>query len=230
MPIYGKTLWKSSSPEPNKPWGLNFAQIIGDRSTKIAKMMVLRWHLTFLRQSLLCFPVHFNGPYTFIWGKCWETRILDISSIIQLNWNLMRSIRAPSRNKIAKTEPIENPKWPPQSPSWKSVFDISFRNLLCSYRMTVGWNELKSRRSEIQDGSNDSAPLNKIASRAKNRKIFKRHLGQWSDFKIFAQKCSSSGPLPKLLQLFCLAEQNGARAKNRKKTCSSCIIVCFVIP
>ena len=40
MPIYGKKLQNSSSPEPNKPWGLIFAQIIVDRrSTKIAKMM-----------------------------------------------------------------------------------------------------------------------------------------------------------------------------------------------
>ena len=41
MPIYGKNLYKAS-PEPNKPWGLIYAQIIGDMtSTKIAKMMVL---------------------------------------------------------------------------------------------------------------------------------------------------------------------------------------------
>ena len=40
MPIYGKKLQNSSSPEPNKPWGLIFAQIIVDRRpTKIAKMM-----------------------------------------------------------------------------------------------------------------------------------------------------------------------------------------------
>ena len=50
MPIYGKNLQKSSSPEPNKPLALIFAQIMGDRrSTKIAKMMVLCWGLTFLQ-------------------------------------------------------------------------------------------------------------------------------------------------------------------------------------
>ena len=42
MPIYGKKTLESFSPEPNKPRGQIFAQIIGDRSsTKIAKMMVL---------------------------------------------------------------------------------------------------------------------------------------------------------------------------------------------
>ena len=50
MSIYCKNLKKSFSPEPSKPLGLIFAKIIGDRrSTKIAKMMVLCWHLTFLR-------------------------------------------------------------------------------------------------------------------------------------------------------------------------------------
>ena len=43
MFIYGKAFLKCFSPEPNKLWGLIFAQIIGEgKSTKIAKMMVLR--------------------------------------------------------------------------------------------------------------------------------------------------------------------------------------------
>ena len=44
----------------------------------------------------------------------------------------------------------------------------------------------------------------------KIEKIFKWHLilGQWLSFKIFAQKCSSNSPLPKLLKQYCLAEQN----------------------
>ena len=63
--IYGK----KSSPEPNKPWCLNFAQILGDRRfTKIAKMMVPRWHLTFLRQGQICFSCICMGPI-HIYGK-----------------------------------------------------------------------------------------------------------------------------------------------------------------
>ena len=52
-----------------------------------------------------------------------------------------------------------------------------------------------------------------MTTRAKNRKIFKQHLllGQWPDFKIFAQKFF--GPLPKLLKLLCSAEQNGLQGK-----------------
>ena len=46
--------------------------------------------------------------HAFIWalyiymGKLLRIHILDISSIIQLNQNLMMSIRVPSRHKIAK--------------------------------------------------------------------------------------------------------------------------------
>ena len=65
--IWYKTLKKSSSPEPNKPWGLIFAQIIRDRRpTKNAKIMVLCWRLTFLRQGQICFLMHLYGSYTFI--------------------------------------------------------------------------------------------------------------------------------------------------------------------
>ena len=147
MPIYGKNLYKSSSPELNKPWGLILAQIIGDGSTKIAKMMVLCWSLTFLGQVQICFLMHLYGPYTFIWEKCWEFIFwkFPLKTMIQLSWNLIRSIGLPSRHKIAKTEPIENPRWPPQPPFWKSVFDtlpkplVSLRrNLLCSNRTTSG--------------------------------------------------------------------------------------------
>ena len=94
-PYMLKTFKTSSSPEPNKPWGLIFAQILGDRrSIKIAKMMI---DLFTARSDLL--------PHAFVWvlyiymGKI---HILDISSIIQLNQNLMMSIRAVMRHKIAK--------------------------------------------------------------------------------------------------------------------------------
>ena len=62
-----------------------------------------------------------------------------------------------------------------------------------------------------QNCQNGSAPLNKMAARAKNRKTFKQHLlpGQWPDFKLISQKCSSHGPLPKLLEWFRSAKLNG---------------------
>ena len=62
-----------------------------------------------------------------------------------------------------------------------------------------------------QNCSNPSAPLNKMAARAKNRKTFKRLLllNQKMDFEIIIQECFLGDLLPKLLKEFCYVEQNG---------------------
>ena len=62
-PYILKNLLKSFTPEQRMPRGWTFAKIIADgRSTKITKMMVVHWHLTFFtaRSSLL--------PYAFVWA------------------------------------------------------------------------------------------------------------------------------------------------------------------
>ena len=61
-------------------------------------------------------------------GKMLRIHILDISykDYDPIELNLMRNIGASSRHKIAKIdELIENARWPPQPPSWKSILDIS---------------------------------------------------------------------------------------------------------
>ena len=65
--------------------------------------------------------------------------------------------------------------------------------------------------SVYQNCSNRSAPLNKMAARAKNRKTFKRLLlqNQKMDFEIIIQECFLGDPLPKLLKRFRYVEQNG---------------------
>ena len=70
-----------------------------------------------------------------------------------------------------------------------------------------------------QNCSNGSAPLNKMAARAKNRKTFKRLLllHQKMDFEIIIQECFLGDPLPKLLKRFRYVEQNGRRDINRNK-------------
>ena len=62
-----------------------------------------------------------------------------------------------------------------------------------------------------QNCSNRSAPLNKMAARAKNRKTFKQLLllNQKMDFEIIIQECFLGDPLPKLLKEFRYVEQNG---------------------
>ena len=68
--------------------------------------------------------------------------------------------------------------------------------------------------SVYQNCSNRSAPLNKMAARAKNRKTFKRLLlqNQKMDFEIIIQECFLGDPLPKLLKRFRYVEQNGRQS------------------
>ena len=65
------------------------------------------------------------------------------------------------------------------------------------------------------------APLNwtKWRPELKIEKAFKRHLlrSQCTDFKVISQKCSSYGPLPKLLKSSVRLNKMTARAKYRKK-------------
>ena len=64
--------FKSSSLEERMPSGWIFQQIIGDwRSTKVAKIMIVHWPLTFLRRGLVPFRMHLYGLHTFVWKKCW---------------------------------------------------------------------------------------------------------------------------------------------------------------
>ena len=64
-----------------------------------------------------------------------------------------------------------------------------------------------------QNCSNRSAPLNKMAARAKNRKTFKRLLllNQKMDFEIIIQECFLGDPLPKLLKEFRYMTKMAAR-------------------
>ena len=204
MPIHNKNLLKSSSQEPNKPWGLIFAQILGDRrSTKISKI-ILCWRFTFLRQGQICFPIHLYGPYIFIWKNV-ENSYFGHLLCNQLNQNLMMSILALMKHKIAKWADTKS-----KMATTAAILKISylFSNLRLLWAETcslaTGWlldlNKLKLCRSKIPDGRSGSAPLNKIV------------LGQWPDFKTCAKKCSTNGPQPKLQKWLRLDEQNGSQS------------------
>ena len=66
----GKNIQKSYSPKPRMHCDWIFAYIIGNgRSTKVAKIIVIHWHLTFLRRGQVCFCMHLYGPHTFVWKK-----------------------------------------------------------------------------------------------------------------------------------------------------------------
>ena len=65
-----------------------------------------------------------------------------------------------------------------------------------------------------QNCSNRSAPLNKMAARAKNRKTFKwlLLLNQIIYFEIILQEGFLGDPLPKLLKPFGSVEQDGRQS------------------
>ena len=78
------------------PLGWIFAEVIGnERSTKVAKIIVVHWHFTFLRRGQVCFPMHLYGHHTFVWETCWEFQ--TTSSLKPLSqcclhfmWSLLR--------------------------------------------------------------------------------------------------------------------------------------------
>ena len=78
---------------------------------------------------------------------------------IRLSWNLMRSIGATQRFRIAKIVPFRYPRWLPWHPSWNSSNDISSQTVSRIEPKLDGRHHsdtdselLKSFCSSIQDG------------------------------------------------------------------------------
>ena len=103
----------------------------------------------------------------------------------------------------------------------QSLSVVRALSAFCFKRLLLqnGWTDFEII---LQEGSLDdplpkllkpfrSAPLNKMAARAKNRKTFKQLLllNQKMDFEIIIQDCFLDDPLPKLLKEFRYVEQNG---------------------
>ena len=74
-----------------------------------------------------------------------------------------------------------------------------------------------------QNRSNRSAPLNKMAAKAENRKTFKRLLllNQKMDFEIIIQECLLGDPLPKLLKRFKAINRNKLLTTSSAKSVDS---------
>ena len=206
MPIYGKNLKKSSSPEPKKPWAQIFAQIIGDRrSTKIAKMMVLCWRLTFLppRSNLL--------PNAFVWAI----------------YIYIGSIEVSCRSTIAKIILIGNLRWPsscicslyfPATVLFTCIKYWFFSNHLANFHQISHWSycwnvidsllahlsrKLKVGYCDHHRPSSSSLSLSSSSSVCPFT-IFKHHLllNHCLEFDQISQEWSLVGPLSKLFKWF----------------------------
>ena len=109
------------------PCGWIFAQIIGDRrSTKVAKIMVVHWHLTFIRRGQVCFPMH-------LYGKNVENfKRPPLEPLGQCCLNFIWSLTRARERKFAKIVAVHWPRWPPSPYMVKTV-----KNLLL--QMPSGW-------------------------------------------------------------------------------------------
>ena len=188
MPIYGKnfkTLLLQNQISP-RALSLHKSSGTGDlpKLLKWWSFFDVWFDLFMARANLL--------SHAFVWalyiymGKMLRIQILDISSIIQLNWNLM-SIRAFMRHKIAKWADRES-----KMATTAAILKIHFRHLFskkgkrkvqgvpnlrslwaktCS--LATGWlldrNKLNLCQLKIQDGRSGSALLNKMTARTKKK-------------------------------------------------------------
>ena len=121
------------------PWGWIFAGIIGDgRSTKVAKRIVVRWCLTFLRKGQVHFPMHLNEPQTFEWENCWEFQTTSpLKPLSQFCSNFIWSFLRVGEQKIAKMAAVRWPRWPP----WPYMVK-TFKNLLLQNQECLGAESL----------------------------------------------------------------------------------------
>ena len=115
------------------PWGCIFAQIIGnERSTKVAKIIVVHWCLTFLRWGQVYFPMHLYGHHTFIWEKCWEFQTTSpLKPLSQCCSNFMWSLLRLGEQKIAKMVAVLWPRWPPCPYMVKTFKNLFLQNRGC---------------------------------------------------------------------------------------------------
>ena len=118
------------------PWGCIFAQVIRDeRSTKVAKIIVVHWRLTFLRRDQLCFPMHLYGYHTFVWGI---SNDFSSEACRQCCSNFMWSLlRLGGEQKIAKMVMVHWPGWPPCSYMVKTFKNLLLQNQTSPWALSL---------------------------------------------------------------------------------------------
>ena len=106
--------------------------------------------------------------WTIVIGLCPSSVVCHVMSVICFKWHLLHpranwietwwEVSRSCRSKLAKIVPIINPRWPPQLPSWKSIFNLFSwsgrqlsQNVVVSIGETCTWKLLTLFQSEIQD-------------------------------------------------------------------------------
>ena len=98
----------------NRGLGLDLCFIIGNgRSTKVAKMMIVNWRLTFLRRGQVCIPVRLYRPHTFVWENIEIFKRPPLKPLGQCCSTFKRSLLWAGELKMAKIVAVHWPRWPP---------------------------------------------------------------------------------------------------------------------
>ena len=126
--------------------GLNLCMYHRGREVyQVAKRIIVRWHLTFLRQGQIGFPMHLYEPYTFEWENCWEFQTTSpLKPLSQFCSNFIWSHLRVGKQKIAKIVAVRWPRWPPCPYMVKT-----FKNLLLQNRECLGaesWHKSSGTR------------------------------------------------------------------------------------
>ena len=167
------------------PWGWIFAQIMGDRrSTKIAKMMILCWHLIFLppRSNLL--------PHAFVWA---------INIYIE-------SIKVTCRSTVVKIVLIGNLRWLssclyllyfPATVLFTCIKSWFFRNHLVNFPQISHWSYCCDDRI--------GKMLHNICLSAVVMSLRWASCGPWASSSIISLDCSLGDPSTKTAQTILLS-------------------------
>ena len=107
-------------------------KLLGTRGLPNLLKEVVRWHLTFLQQGQVCFPMHLYGPHTFEWENCWKFhRTSPLKPLSQICSDFILSLLRLGERKIANLVVVHWPRWPPYMVK-------PFKNLLLQNRGCLG--------------------------------------------------------------------------------------------
>ena len=128
MPIYGKNLKKSSSPEPIAGWPWNLVcSIVYASTTKDVQIMTLGWSWPILRQGQI-------WSHTRLYGKKWKLFIFGNYCSLRSQSCLKHS--AKWVNEVSWVSKVKVILWP-----WSKVTQISKLKLVFLRNNCAIWNQ-----------------------------------------------------------------------------------------
>ena len=141
IPIYGKNLKKSSTPEPIDQWPWNLVcSIVYANTTKIIQIMNLRWPWPILRQGQI-------WSHRLLYGKKWNFLFFgNFCSLRSQSW-LKHSTKWVNKVEWVSKVKVKVILWP-----WSKITQISKLKLVFLRNSRVIWNQ-SSYESLLENGN-----------------------------------------------------------------------------